>query len=585
VKDSKSFYSTFSILVLGLLLVTSAPIATSHSTAHQITPSRGSSDPAGYKNSTISTSNAPSGIAVNNETGLVYVGEGSQLDVINGSSNSITSTISLPSLFYNGADDVATNPNTNMVYVSVPGSYIGVSLVAVNGSTGNVVETLGFWGGTPIGADLAVNPNTNTIYAAVPALGGGVTVINGSSYHSSGIPLSDPNCTAGCGFIPEGVSVNPSSNLVYTVGENFACGSSNGSCYTDLFVINGTTNSIVQRINISGTTSAYLSGYDPFDNEIFVSTDNALDVFNGSSDALIAQIQIPSLTFAPARVGFIHNGQLNNIYIDSTKRCSNTPCDSTRVLNVINANNFALLKTISLGTEYSNSRAFLATYSPSSSIYTECCGSGIQVFTETNANSTLTIKTQETNGSAISGFDAILNQSGSTVASAPTTARFRVSDGENYTVQVNGNGSCSFDRWADNGDTTSVRTVSISKDTTLTAVIKCAADTTTSLTTSKTSTTTSVSSSIENATSLNKSSATTTFTFSNSSSSTVQTNSTTSSRTTGTNFDSTRTATTSSAASATQIPNFLVYSVAGSIIAVIVLALGFAYFRERQKIS
>jgi DNA-binding beta-propeller fold protein YncE len=584
VKDSKSFYSAFSILLLGLLLVTLAPIAFTHSSAKQVSTS-GASDPGGYGNSTIATTNVPTGIAVNNQTGLVYVGEGSKLDVINGSTNSKISTISLPSFFYKGADDVAVDPNTNMVYVSVPGLYIGVSLVAVNGSTGKVVKTLGFWGGAPIGADLAVNPNTNIIYAAVPSIGGGITVINGSSYQSSGIPLTDPNCTNGCSFIPEGVAANPSSNLVYAVGENSVCGSSNASCYNDLLIINGTTNSIVQRIGINGTTSAYLSGYDPFDNEIYVSTDNALDVFNGSSYALIAQIQIPSLTFAPATVGFIHNGELNDIYIDSTKSCSNIPCDSTRVLDVINASSFRVLKTISLGTEYNNFRAFLATYAPTNSIYTECCGNVIQVFTKTNANSTLTIKTQGTNGSMISGFNTMLNQSGSPVASAPTIAIFRVSDGENYTVQINGNGSCSFDHWADNGNTTSFRAVSISRNTTLTAVIKCAA-----ATTSKTSTTTSISSSfVTTATassSLNKSSATTSFTSSNSSSSVVQTNSTaTSSRTAGINFDSTKTATTSSAASAAPIPNFLIYAVAGSIIAVIVLALGFAYLRERQKIS
>src|SRR5437870_1014410 len=89
------------------------------------------------------------------------------------------------------------------------------------------------------------------------------------------------------------------------------------------------------------------------------------------------------------------------------------------------------------------------------------------------ATSQLTIKTVDTNRNPIYGFFTVLNQSNTIVATGFTTAAFTLNNGQTYTVQVDNYGSCHINNWADTGDTLVYRTVSITADTSYTAVMYC----------------------------------------------------------------------------------------------------------------
>jgi len=141
----------------------------------------------------------------------------------------------------------------------------------------------------------------------------------------------------------------------------------------------------------------------------------------------------------------------------------------------------------------------------------------------------LTVNSQDTSGNPLSGYEAVLNQSGNViVARGYTPASFNLTEDQSYTVTVDGYGSCTFDRWLDTGNTTAIRQISISSNTELTAVLNCA------ITTTGTSSSSTTSSSSFYSSSSSSSSSTTSSTSSSSSlsSSTLTTSTTTSSSTT-----------------------------------------------------
>jgi hypothetical protein len=88
--------------------------------------------------------------------------------------------------------------------------------------------------------------------------------------------------------------------------------------------------------------------------------------------------------------------------------------------------------------------------------------------------STLTINTQALNGTEISGYySALYDSAGSMVGSGYSPATYTLTNGQSYTVEVDGYGSCNFDHWADNANTNPLRSISISSNTQLTAVYNC----------------------------------------------------------------------------------------------------------------
>jgi YVTN family beta-propeller protein len=142
---------------------------------------------------TITVRNEPSGVGVNPNTNEIYVANAlnNTVSVIDGSSNSVVSTV----LVGSNAAFVTVNPNTNKIYV-VDASGIEV----IDGSTNSVTSVIS---GSYVA--LGVNPNTDKIYAINKS--STVSVIDGSTNNVvDTIPV---------GSNPEGITVNPSMNKIY----------------------------------------------------------------------------------------------------------------------------------------------------------------------------------------------------------------------------------------------------------------------------------------------------------------------------------------------------------------------------------
>jgi len=217
------------------------------------------SDQAGY----------PLGIAANPDTNKIYADDGKGLEVIDGTSNSIIATIPITC-----SGDVAVNLNTNEVYVS---DHFGNSVCVVDASTNTQVGTIGV-GAQPWG--IGVNTNTNKIY--VTSEGGydarqaGVAVIDGSTNSVvRTIPLSSYGSQVG---------VNLNTNKIYaTAGQ-------------ETYVINGITDTAVQIPLALGSIGA-----NPNTNKIYATDGNAvdqIDIINGTTDAMTSTVQISS-SFSP----------------------------------------------------------------------------------------------------------------------------------------------------------------------------------------------------------------------------------------------------------------------------------------------
>jgi hypothetical protein len=80
---------------------------------------------------------------------------------------------------------------------------------------------------------------------------------------------------------------------------------------------------------------------------------------------------------------------------------------------------------------------------------------------------------QNTAGAALTGYWTQLWQSGVTIASGYTPATYTLANGQLYTIEADGYGSCTFDHWLDNGSTNFMRDISITTNTSLVAVLKC----------------------------------------------------------------------------------------------------------------
>ncbi len=93
---------------------------------------------------------------------------------------------------------------------------------------------------------------------------------------------------------------------------------------------------------------------------------------------------------------------------------------------------------------------------------------------QAQSSATLTINSQNASGQPLTGMWTTLAQNGQVVATGFTPAQFTLSSGQQYVATVSSYGSLVFDHWADNGSTNPARTVSITQDTTLTAVYRTA---------------------------------------------------------------------------------------------------------------
>lgn len=136
---------------------------------------------------TIPLGESPSSIAVNPDTNRIYAAcisptfsSPTTLKVVDGTTNSVTATIPLNSIFF-PPSGIAVNPTTNRVYVDdyVHGVWV------IDGATNTVITRITL----PIGVvKVAVNPVTNMIYAGNMEART-ITVIDGKLRYST-LPTS-----------------------------------------------------------------------------------------------------------------------------------------------------------------------------------------------------------------------------------------------------------------------------------------------------------------------------------------------------------------------------------------------------------
>jgi len=192
---------------------------------------------ASVETANITIGESPYAIAVNPNASRIYVADGSSLTVIDASSHSVMTKISLPAGSNGG---IAIDYNTNMVYVSVEGE-----VAEINGSTNMVVGELPL--NSPLGA-LAYDPHTRVLYGS-EGPNPGPLGHNGSLV---GVDVRTGSVVANIslGYRPHNVALNPKTNMIYAVG----CDLVGLACGAVASVVNGTSGTLVSSVNLN---SAY----------------------------------------------------------------------------------------------------------------------------------------------------------------------------------------------------------------------------------------------------------------------------------------------------------------------------------------
>lgn len=201
-------------------------------------------------------------IVADYRTGRVYACGGSQIWVIDGHTNTLTETLSVPAAW------LAINQKTDTIYASD----FNQTVYVINGASDAVTTTIT----VPYALQLAVNPATNRIYIAdaMPSEGE-VTVIDGNTNQvvtNIEIPGSD---------FTSFVDIDPLRNLVYATDAN-PTGSANGV----VAVISGATDSVTTTIAVPGEPSQI--AVNPVTRLLYVANEtlNEVQIINGATNQL-----------------------------------------------------------------------------------------------------------------------------------------------------------------------------------------------------------------------------------------------------------------------------------------------------------
>ena len=227
-------------------------------------------DVARHMSTTIEVGALPSVVAVDEVNNMVYVAQAAGMAVINGSSNGVAGSVSVPGAFLDGmafdfagmrgyaagshnstmyAVNLSTNtvagkidaggrpaaigmdPDTGMVYSSVPG--LG-AVVAVNATTNTLVDTIPV-GGYPSG--LVFSPHGDRVYAG-DTLSNAILVIDARTHNvTRDVPL---------GQVPHGMAIMQSTNTLYVTSPESG----------DIVAIDGDTSTVLGSIKAGAGSRA-----------------------------------------------------------------------------------------------------------------------------------------------------------------------------------------------------------------------------------------------------------------------------------------------------------------------------------------
>jgi YVTN family beta-propeller protein len=293
-------------------------------TTNYINNSNNNGNKNGIITSGIQVDSYPVGIAVNPNTGKIYVANefSNTVSVIDETTDKIQATVKVDSFPY-GID---VNPLTNRVYVANRGSN---TMSVIDGST-NLKMADVHVGNSPI--DVAVNPSSSLVYVT-NIESGTVSVIDGIT--------NTVSSTIKVGSIPYAIAVNPLTNMVYVTdigdgsvsilqnSKNASENNNNNAARTlekingivapagiainistnkayvtdyasnTVFVIDLKTNSVIHRIKV-GTNPVGVS-VNPISNRIYVTNvgDNTVSVIDGVKDQILANNNNNAITANP----------------------------------------------------------------------------------------------------------------------------------------------------------------------------------------------------------------------------------------------------------------------------------------------
>ena len=287
--------------------VKSADAAGNASVSPQYTLSTTDNPPTVEGTAALPTGARPYNLAVNPNTGRVYVANEylNSLSVLDGLTGTTVATVAVGT----NPRGVAVDTGANLVYVA---NYGSDNVSVVDGASNAVLRTIAVGDG-PMSVWIDVHPTTGKVsvlvvnllgrtlsvidpassaVTAISGLGTGPTGIAGNAetrrayvanYNNNNVSIVNLDTrsivgTIGVGSGPRGVSVNPKSNRVY-VANGFG---------NSLSVINGATNTVVKTVALGTGASPFGVAVSPATGRVYVSNagPDTLTVLEGKNDAL-----------------------------------------------------------------------------------------------------------------------------------------------------------------------------------------------------------------------------------------------------------------------------------------------------------
>src|SRR5215469_10104967 len=279
----------------------------------------------GYTVSQIPTGGVSS-VAVDSATNTVYFGGFGKLTVVDGSHNTVATTVALPAT---SSSRVAVNTVTDTVYVLLPATTAASAptVQVIDGKTDTVLPPITL----PVGsvpADIAVDSSTDTVYVSEGGADA-VAVINGSTNKvTTTVSIS--------GMRPGELAVDQSSDVVWvTDARGFS-----------VYAISGASNTVTPTVTFSNPTVDSIA-VNPVSDTVYVGMrDTAVDVIDGASGTVKTTIALGS-AFPASVTGIAVDPGSGTVFASSL----NGPAGSGDVGNtwMINGSSDAVADTLPRG--------------------------------------------------------------------------------------------------------------------------------------------------------------------------------------------------------------------------------------------
>lgn len=240
---------------------------------------------------TISVPSDPTGIAINSTTNTIYVVADHVVTVIDGTKNTVSATITVGTQPY----AVAVNTATNKIYVADTATTGTNNVYVIDGTTNTITSALQI-GGTAY--QVAVNSTTNTIYVANNTV---VAVIDGVTDKVATTIARPPASQQDPVNLPQ-LAVNEATNTVFMA---------NIGASPTVSVIDGVSNIITSTIPVGSGPCRMAE--NSLTNTVYVTNclDNTVSVINGATDVVAATVPVSAKP-----TGIAVNPTANLIYVE-----------------------------------------------------------------------------------------------------------------------------------------------------------------------------------------------------------------------------------------------------------------------------